>query len=47
MNPAAEATICAGNDVIAPGDPGKIEDPIGDDLGMLDDVSRVADKAWD
>jgi hypothetical protein len=43
MNSAAEAAIRAGNDVLAPRDPGEIEDAVGDDLGMLDDVGGVAD----
>jgi hypothetical protein len=46
MNPAAEAAIRAGNDVLAPHDPGEIEDAVGDDLGMLDDVGGVADDTW-
>ncbi len=47
MDPAAEAAIGAGDDVLAPGDPGEIEDAVGDDLGMLDDVGGVADDARD
>src|SRR5271170_6723003 len=47
MNPAAETAIGAGDDVLAPGDSGEIEDAVGDDLGMLDDVGGVADNARD
>src|SRR5580658_3664702 len=47
MNPPAEATIGAGDDILAPGDSGEIENAVGDNLGMLDDVGGVADNAWD
>src|SRR5215469_10631779 len=43
MDPAAEAAIRAGNDVLASRNPGEIEDAVGNDLGMLDDVGGVAD----
>jgi hypothetical protein len=41
MNSAAEAAIRAGNDVLAPRDPGEIEDAVGDDLGMRRGVGDV------
>ena len=47
MNPPAEAAIGAGDHVLATGDPGEIEDAVGDDLGMLDDIGGVADDARD
>src|SRR5271165_1715415 len=47
MNPATEAAIRTGNDVLAPRDAGEIEDAVGDDLGMLDNVGGVADDTWD
>ena len=47
MNPAAEAAIGAGDDVLAPYHPGEVEDAVGDDLGVLDDVGGVADDARD
>ena len=47
MNPAAEATIGAGDDVLAPDHPGEVEDAVGDDLGVLDDVGGVADDPRD
>jgi hypothetical protein len=36
--PAAEATIGAGDDVLAPDHSGEVEDAVGDDLRVLDDV---------
>ena len=47
MNPAAEAAIGAGDDVLAPYHPGEVEDAVGDDLRVLDDVGGVADDARD
>jgi hypothetical protein len=47
VNPAAEATIGAGDDVLAPDHPGEVEDAVGDDLRVLDDVGGVADDARD
>ena len=47
MNPAAEAAIGAGDDVLATYHPGEVEDAVGDDLRVLDDVSGVADDARD
>ena len=47
MNPAAKATIGAGDDVLAPDHPGEVEDAVGDDLRVLDDVGGVADDPRD
>jgi hypothetical protein len=43
VSPAAEATIDASDDVLAPDHPGEVEDAVGDDLRVLDDVGGVAD----
>src|SRR5215472_19314516 len=38
MNAAAEAAIGAGDDVLAAGDRGVTQDPVGDELRVLDEV---------
>ena len=43
MDPAAEAAIGAGDDVLAPDHPGEVEDAVGDYLRVLHDVGGVAD----
>ena len=47
MDPATEAAIGAGDDVLAPHHSGEVEDAVCDDLRVLDDVGRVADDARD
>ena len=42
-----EAAIGAGDDVLAPDQPGEAHDALGHQLGMLDDVGGVADDAGD
>ena len=41
MNAAAEAAVGAGDDVLASDQLRVLDDPIGDKLGVLDDVGRV------
>ena len=43
MNPAAEAAIGAGDDVLAADDLGIAQDAVGDELRVLDEVGGVAD----
>src|SRR5262249_125897 len=45
VNPAAEAAIGAGNDILATDDRGIAKDSIGDQLRVLDQVGRVTDDA--
>jgi hypothetical protein len=45
VNPAAEATIGAGDHVLAPDHPGEVEDAVGDDLRVLDDIGGVDRRA--
>ena len=40
-----EAAVGAGDDVVAPDDPGEPDDALGDQLRVLDQVGRVADDA--
>jgi len=40
-----KAAIDAGDDAFRPHQPGVAEQPLGDQLGMLDDVARVGDDA--
>jgi hypothetical protein len=43
VNTAAETAIGAGNHVLPPHDFGEVEDAVGDDLRVLDDISGVTD----
>src|SRR5712672_2879333 len=43
MDPAAEAAIGAGDDVLAADDLGIAQDAVGDELRVLDEVGSVAD----
>ena len=43
MDAAAEAAIGRGDDALAADEIGEPEDAVGDEIGVLDDVGRVAD----
>jgi hypothetical protein len=45
VNPTAEAAIRAGDDILAAGDRGVAQNAVGDQLGVFDKVSGVADDA--
>src|SRR5215831_5799555 len=43
VNAAAEATVGRGDDPLLADEVGKPDDPVGDELGVLDDVGGVTD----
>ena len=45
MDPAAEAAIGAGNDVLTADDRGVAQDAVGDELRVFDKVGSMADDA--
>jgi len=47
MHPSAKAAIGPGDDVLTPNSVRVRHDPVSDELGMLDDVRRMADDARD
>ena len=46
MDPAAEAAIRAGNDVLAADDRGVPQDAVSNELRVLDKICGMADDAW-
>ena len=45
MHTTAKPAIGRGDDVVAADRLGKVDDPLGDEFGVLDEVGRVADDA--